>query len=279
MNSDKLTDDNIAKSLNTGDRKVYFKIGGRWYDVFAATSDSDLGDPSKALSDTVVNSWTGLNKWYKDGSNEETITDSGGSSSVHISTVTASYGTGADTVTITFDAALSAAPSSSDLTITRKVDGAADSTALSKGTVSWSNTTPTVASLTVTPQVTRGSAEKTVKYSAAYKGGTAVEHSAGFPVAASNAPAAPTATVDQNTGAIGGLDPSTTYEYRRAGDTTWTTYNPGSPPNLPGETIYIRVKANGTTPAGLIQTLTLPGTSTTADNTIVSVTAVSRSHI
>jgi tetratricopeptide (TPR) repeat protein len=77
LNSDNLTNENITSSL-TDLNQVYFKIGGRWYDVVAAQSDAEIGNPLNALGSAAVDGWTGLKTWYKAGSEytslEDTIT-------------------------------------------------------------------------------------------------------------------------------------------------------------------------------------------------------------
>lgn len=73
LSSNNLTNENIINSLLKSNQ-VYFKIGGHWYDVFAAESDAALGVPANALNSNMVAGWTGLDKWYKAGSEIATIT-------------------------------------------------------------------------------------------------------------------------------------------------------------------------------------------------------------
>lgn|GEM_PF-4288521 len=88
LSSDNLSNDTIlAQALGSGDQKVYFKIGSKWYDVFGASSDADFGDPTKAMADSAVNAWTGSGKYYKAGGVSEDVTLTSGISGTY--TITA----------------------------------------------------------------------------------------------------------------------------------------------------------------------------------------------
>jgi len=72
--SDNLSNDDLVQaSLSQGN--LYFKFDGVWYDVFAAQSDADLGNPSStcAVSSQIANAWTGSGIWYKAGQLFENI--------------------------------------------------------------------------------------------------------------------------------------------------------------------------------------------------------------
>lgn len=68
LESSNLTDDNIANSIANGGNKVFYKYNGRWFDVYAASSDAFWDNPSNALSTAEVAAWSSeLDNWYKAG--------------------------------------------------------------------------------------------------------------------------------------------------------------------------------------------------------------------
>lgn len=68
-------------------------------------------------------------------------------------------------------------------------------------------------------------------------------------------PVAPNVTVNDTTNRL--IDADDTMEYSTDGGDSWTTYNPVQAPTFIGNvTVQIRVKADGTTPAGEVTTLT-----------------------
>jgi|GEM_PF-2227251 len=72
LQSNSFTADRIAKSLAVLNQ-CYYKTGGRWYDVFAAEQEADLGDTTRALDNTVVNAWSNLRTWYQTGTAKDTF--------------------------------------------------------------------------------------------------------------------------------------------------------------------------------------------------------------
>jgi|GEM_PF-3669834 len=162
LDSTNLSDtDKVQASLSTGDQKVYFKTGSKWYDVFAASSDAEIGDPAKALADSVANAWTGLAKWYKGGTEVAEFT-----TAVTVSTVTA---TAAGDIAVTLSGAPATTPVAGDFAFTQQI-GTAAATTLTVTDFAWAAADNKATFKFTAPAAT--TAEQSVVISAAYAGST-----------------------------------------------------------------------------------------------------------
>ena len=235
LSSSNLTDDKIAQSISTGGNKAFYKFNGKWFDVFAADSDTYWDDPANALSDVEVAAWASeLKNWYKGGSEVvEFQRGADGNTPIEPTNVIDVRAIDKATVTVMFGTPLEEASDYTRINFTFDNGLAVHQAQLRPGT---NNRLVELTTSAHTPGET---------YTLSYKGNPT---NLSFTALEADSPSSPTGiTFDISTGTIDGYN-SETMEYRINGEGEWKS-TPAPTPHE-GDFVEIRFKETATKPAG-----------------------------